>query len=595
VDETRIPLLRKIESVGELRLLSVDQLPLLADELRQFLIQEISERGGHFGANLGVVELTIALHFVFQTPDDYMVWDVGHQAYAHKILTGRRHLFAGNRVLGGISGFPSRSESIFDCFGTGHASTSISAAIGIAHQVSRLNTARRPRTIAVIGDGALTGGLAYEALNQLSECSLPILVVINDNQMSIDPNVGGISKHLNQLKNDDASGHASSIFDKLGIPYKGCIDGHNLSDLIGALREWDNDPKPCVIHVLTRKGKGFPPAEEEQTRWHAPGRFDKLSGRSIPDQQVLPPKFQDVFGRTLVALAKADQRVVGITAAMLTGTSLKMLMDEMPDRCFDVGIAEAHAVTFAAGMATRGARPFVAIYSTFLQRAYDQIIHDVALQKLPVVFCIDRAGLAGADGPTHHGAFDLAYLACIPNLTVVAPRNAGELRLMMYTALHHDSGPFAIRYPRGHALDHPDDSPIHPLLRYSAHRLVSGNSGMVISVGPMAAHVTEALNRLDHPIAIAHWDLRFVKPIDPELLQEALAYPFVLVVEDSCHRGGAGSAIGHALLEAGYRGKFRVAALPDAFVTHGKPEELYALHQLDAQGIYDHLHALLLD
>lgn len=595
MDETRIPLLRNIDNVAELRRLSESQLPILADELRQFLIHEISERGGHFGANLGVVELSIALHYVFQTPRDALVWDVGHQAYAHKILTGRRHLFAGNRTFGGISGFPSRSESPFDCFGTGHASTSISAAIGIAHQALSSHSSRRPRAIAVIGDGALTGGMAYEALNQLCGSTLPILVVVNDNQMSIDPNVGGMSKHLIQLTNRQASGQADSIFDKLGIPYLGCVDGHNLANLIEALRSWNDNPKPSVIHVITRKGKGFPPAEEEQTRWHAPGRFDKLSGQSIPERQLSGPKFQDVFGHTLLELAKSDQRVVGITAAMLSGTSIKMMMDQMPDRCFDVGIAEAHAVTFSAGMASQGARPFVAIYSTFLQRAYDQIIHDVALQKLPVVFCIDRAGLAGADGPTHHGAFDMAYLSCIPNLTIAAPRNAKELRLMMYTALKHDSGPFAIRYPRGHAPDNPNHGPVDSLVSYSAHCLATGRSGMVISVGTMATFVTEAFNRFDRIRDIAHWDLRFVKPIDPQLLHHALSYPFVLVVEDGCMRGGAGSAIGHVLLESGYRGKFKVIALPDAFVTHGSPEELYALHGLDAAGIFDHLQALLSD
>lgn len=595
MDEARIPLLRTIESIDELRRLNEGQLSKLADELRQYLIHEISERGGHFGANLGVIELTIALHYVFQTPLDSVVWDVGHQAYAHKILTGRRHLFAGNRVLGGISGFPNRSESEFDVFGTGHASTSISAAIGIAHQTHTTNLERSPRAIAVIGDGALTGGMAYEALNQLAESKLPVLVVINDNQMSIDPNVGGISRHLRQLKSRNAAGQPASIFENLGIPYTGCIDGHNLAKVIEALRAWDKNPGPGIIHVLTRKGKGYPPAEEEQTRWHATGRFDKISGKSFPDPQPTRAKFQDVFGQTLLDLAKTDRRVVGITAAMPSGTSLKIMMEQMPDRCFDVGIAEAHAVTFAAGMATRGLKPFVAIYSTFLQRAYDQIIHDVALQKLPVVFCIDRAGLAGADGPTHHGAFDLAYLSCIPNLTLAAPRNAEELRLMMYTALYHESGPFAIRYPRGHAPDCPDYGPIDPLMHYNACCLSPGRSGMVISVGTMATHVSEALHRLGRPDEIAHWDLRFVKPIDPELLQHALSQPFVLMVEDGCHRGGAGSAIGHALLESGYRGKFRSLALPDAFVTQGSPDELYELHRLDAAGILDHLQTLRCD
>jgi len=593
VDEAKLPLLWSIEGVAELRRLREAQLPILADELRQFLIHEISERGGHFGANLGVVELSIALHYVFQTPHDALVWDVGHQAYAHKILTGRRQAFAGNRVFGGISGFPSRSESVFDSFGTGHASTSISAAIGIAQQQTSPNGVRPSRVVAVIGDGALTGGLAYEALNQLAESKLPVLVVINDNQMSIDPNVGGISKHLRQLKNRCASEKSLSFFETLGIPYTGCIDGHDLNELIRALRLWDSDPGPGIIHISTRKGKGFAPAEEEQTRWHAPGRFDKISGKSIPEPTHPGPKFQDVFGQTLLELAQSDLRVVGITAAMPSGTSLKVMMEKMPNRCFDVGIAEAHAVTFAAGMATMGARPFVAIYSTFLQRSYDQIIHDVALQKLPVVFCIDRAGLAGADGPTHHGAFDMAFLSCIPNLTVVAPRNAEELRLMMYTALHHQGGPFAIRYPRGHAPDSPDQAPHQPLMHYSAHCLANGSSGMVISVGTMAAYVTQALDCLGRYRDIAHWDLRFVKPIDPELLRIALTQPFVVVVEDGCARGGAGAAIGLALIEAGFKGTFQVAALPDAFVAQGTPDELYAVCRLDSHGIHERLLALI--
>jgi len=594
VDEPAAQLIGNIDNTEDLRRLDSSGLNRLADELRAFLIHEISERGGHFGANLGVVELTVALHYVFQTPFDSIIWDVGHQAYAHKVLTGRRRDFAGNRRLGGISGFPSRAESPHDAFGTGHASTSIGAAIGIAQARKKdAATGRAARSIAVIGDGALTGGLAFEALNQLGGCTLPVLVIVNDNQMSIDPNVGGISRHLSHLKQNAGIAGRNSIFENLDIPYRGCFDGHDIQELLRVFREWDAQPVPCIIHLSTLKGKGFAPAEEEQTRWHATGKFDKVSGRLVEEPIRHTQKYQDVFGQTLLEMAERNANVVGITAAMPSGTSLKTMADRLPHRCFDVGIAEAHAVTFAAGMATQGLRPFVAIYSTFLQRAYDQVIHDVALQKLPVVFCIDRAGLAGADGPTHHGAFDLAYLSCIPNLTVAAPRNAWELRLLMYTALNHVSGPFAIRYPRGYAPDGSEPGPMEPLLNYTAVPLSPGQSGLVISVGPMATQVGDALDGMGQDHDIAHWDVWFIKPIDPMLLTQALSQPFVLVVEDGCRRGGVGATLGHELMEAGYRGKFQSMALPDAFIPQGSPEELYRLCGLDAEGIRAQMNALL--
>ena len=561
----------------DLRALHMADLPAVAEALRAFLIHTVSENGGHFGAGLGVVELTVALHYVFDTPNDSLVWDVGHQAYAHKILTGRAAHFHTNRKYGGLSGFPSRAESAYDAFGTGHASTSISAALGMA-LAARAQGKTEQQHIAVIGDGALTGGLAYEALNQAATEKVNLLVVLNDNAMSIDPNVGGMQQHLNKLR--QSASERPSLFEKLGLPYFGPVDGHDLPALLQALHAAKARGGVQLLHVLTTKGKGFAPAEAEQTHWHATGQFDKISGTRQPEKPQAGPKYQDVFGHTLLELARADARVLGITPAMPSGSSMLILQEALPERAFDVGIAEAHAVTLAAGMATQGMRPFCAIYSTFLQRAYDQLIHDVALQNLPVVFCIDRAGLVGADGPTHHGAFDLAYLRCIPNLVVAAPRNESELRNLLFTALQHN-GPFAIRYPRGNGRDALWQQPMEVLEIGQAAWLKQGEHTLVISVGTLAAPVEQAL----HDTAFAHADLRFVKPLDQNLLQDALAFERVVVVEDGCIQGGAGSAVGEWLLANGYKGAFQSLGLPDRFVAHGSPAELYAEVGLDVTGL----------
>ncbi len=562
----------------ELRRLPEQALNGVVEAVREFLIHTVSENGGHFGAGLGVVELTVALHHVFNTPHDPLIWDVGHQAYAHKILTGRADAFHTNRKWGGLSGFPSRAESAYDAFGTGHASTSISAALGMAIAARALGKTEQQH-IAVIGDGALTGGLAYEALNQAATEKVNLLVVLNDNAMSIDPNVGGMQLHLNQLRY--SANARPSLFEKLGIPYYGPVDGHNLPALLQALHAAKARGGVQLLHVLTTKGKGFAPAEAEQTHWHATGQFDKISGTRQPEKPQAGPKYQDVFGHTLLELARADARVLGITPAMPSGSSMLILQEALPERAFDVGIAEAHAVTLAAGMATQGMRPFCAIYSTFLQRAYDQLIHDVALQNLPVVFCIDRAGLVGADGPTHHGAFDLAYLRCIPNLVVAAPRNERELRNLLFTASKHETGPFAIRYPRGNGQDSHWQQPFEALPLGRGEWLKKGEHTLVLSVGPLADTVAQAL--ADTPFAQA--DLRFVKPLDEELLQAALSYERVVVVEDGCVTGGAGSAVAEWLLAHGYQGQFKSLGLPDAFIPHGSPAELYRFCGLDVVGI----------
>ncbi len=570
-------LLPQIEWPADLRQLSPAQLPELAAELRQHLIDVVSAQGGHFGAGLGVVELTVALHYAFDTPNDRLIWDVGHQAYAHKMLTGRRAAFSTNRRWQGLSGFPSRAESIYDAFGTGHASTSISAALGMA--IAARHQGLQPRWhIAVIGDGALTGGMAFEALNQAATEKVNLLIVLNDNAMSIDPNVGGLQEHLNALRNNVAA--RPSLFEKLGIPYAGPVDGHDLPTLLNALEAAKKQGGVQLLHVLTTKGKGFAPAEAEQTHWHATGLFDKISGTKQAEKPQLGPKYQDVFGQSLLELAQQFPNIVGITPAMPSGSSMIILQEALPERCFDVGIAEAHAVTLAAGMAAEGLKPFCAIY--FLQRAYDQLIHDVALQQLPVVFCIDRAGLVGADGPTHHGAFDLAYLRCIPNLIVAAPRNEIELRNLLFTAAQHDPGPIAIRYPRGNGQNSAWQQPFTSIEIGKAEWLRKGGRTLVISVGTLFEQVQQAI--ADMP-EVAHVDLRFVKPLDTEMLSQALQYDSIVTVEDGCVAGGAGSAIAEWLLAQGYQGGFKSLGLPDAFIPHGSPEELYRFCGLDAEGI----------
>lgn len=570
------PLLQTIDDPAQLRQLGRDQLPQLAEELRHFLLDAVSRYGGHLGASLGTVELTLALHYSFNTPHDRLIWDVGHQAYGHKVITGRRNQFHTNRQLGGISGFPVRQESPYDAFGTGHASTSIGAALGMA--LAARNEAPQRHHIALIGDGALTGGMAFEALNQAATEAVNLLVVVNDNAMSIDPNVGGLLRQLEQLRNGTHQG--PNWFENLGLKYSGPIDGHDTDALLDAFADYRRQGGVAVLHVVTVKGKGYPQAESDQVRWHAPGLFDKLSGNLHPVAPSPGPKYQDVFGQTLLELAEIEPKLFAITPAMPSGSGLVEFMQRYPERSRDVGIAEQHAVTLAAGLASEGWKPYCAIYSTFLQRAYDQLIHDVALQQLPVVFCIDRAGLVGADGATHHGAFDLAYLRCIPHLVVAAARNERELRNLLYTALFHN-GPMAIRYPRGNGNDPHWQQTLERLELGRGVWLKAGEHTLVLSVGPLADTVQEALEGTPY----AHADLRFVKPLDEQLLESALAFSRVVVVEDGCISGGAGSAVGEWLLAHGYRGTFKNIGLPDQFVPHGSPAALYQRLGLDVAGI----------
>jgi len=583
VADTPIPvgaLLAEVGTPAELRKLKSELLPQLADELRHFILDAVSAYGGHLAASLGVVELTVALHYHFNTPDDRLIWDVGHQAYGHKILTGRRENFHTNRRKNGISGFPKRSESEYDAFGTGHASTSISAALGMA-LAAKMQGQHQRRHIAVIGDGALTGGMAFEALNQAAVEEVSLLIVVNDNAMSIDPNVGGLLQHLLAIRNGQAEG--LNWFEQLGLRYNGPVDGHDINALGKALDDYDKQGGVQVLHIITTKGKGYGPAEQDQLKWHATGLFDKISG----SQQQLTnpkagPKYQDVFGQTLLELAQLDQRVFGITPAMPSGSGMNLLMQTLPDRARDVGIAEQHAVTLAAGMAAEGLVPFCAIYSTFLQRAYDQLIHDVALQKLPVVFCLDRGGLVGADGATHHGAFDLAYLQLIPDLIIAAPRNEKELRNLLFTALQQRELPFAIRYPRGNGNDTDWKQAFKMLHPGKGERLQSGQRATIISIGTMADHVSEAIAGLQD---IGHMDLRYVKPLDEQLLRQAAQTPLIITVEDGCIIGGAGSAIGAWLQANQYRGRFITLGLPDTFIEQGSQDELFADLGLDAAGI----------
>ncbi|MCS7154721.1 MAG: 1-deoxy-D-xylulose-5-phosphate synthase [Bacteroidetes bacterium] len=615
-------LLRQIDEPADLRRLPLNQLPQVCEELRQYIIDVISVIGGHFGASLGAVELTVALHYVYQTPYDLLVWDVGHQAYGHKILTGRRDRFPTNRQYGGLSGFPKRGESPYDTFGVGHASTSISAALGMA--IARDRKGERDRkVVAVIGDGGLTGGMAFEALNNAGALKTDLLVVLNDNQMSIDPNVGALKEYLaelaatktfNRIRDEIWKwlGHLKGLgeqlrhvaarledalvaaftpgmfFEALGFRYFGPIDGHDVFRLVRVLEDLRALPGPKLLHVVTVKGKGFGPAERDQVKWHAQGHpFDKITGQPLKGADApKAPNWQDVFGRALVELAQSDERVLAITAAMPTGTSVRLLMEAMPDRAFDVGIAEQHAVTFAAGLATQGFRPFVAIYSTFLQRAYDQIIHDVCLQQLPVIFCMDRAGLVGADGPTHHGAFDIAYLRCIPNLVVAAPMDEQDLRDLLYTALHHE-GPFAIRYPRGPATGMPLRPGFARIPIGRGRKLADGTDLALLSYGHIGTHAMRARQLLqERGISAACYDMRFVKPLDTALIDEAAErYPVLVTIEDGVLMGGFGSAVLEYLAERGYSGHVLRLGLPDRFVEHGSPAELYAEVGLDPAGI----------
>ena len=621
-----------INNPSDLKKLNEKELICLSQELRQFIIDNVSVYGGHFSASLGVVELTTALHYVFNTPEDQLVWDVGHQAYGHKILTGRKESFHTNRIYGGISGFPKRSESIYDTFGVGHSSTSISAALGMA-VASKYKKQKDKQHIAVIGDGALTAGMAFEAMNHAGVSNTNLLIILNDNCMAIDPNVGALKEYLtnittsqayNKMKDDIwklmgklgklgpvAQSVASklegglkstllkhsNLFESLNLRYFGPVDGHDLPNLIQVLSDLKNIPGPKILHCITTKGKGFPLAEQNQTLWHAPGLFDKVTGKIHKKEYstAQAPKYQEVFGHTLVELAKANPKIMGITPAMPSGSSLNIMMEQMPNRAFDVGIAEQHAVTFSAGLATQGLIPFCNIYSSFMQRAYDQVIHDVAIQKLHVVFCLDRAGLAGADGPTHHGVYDLAYMRCIPNLIVSAPMNEEELRNLMYTAQAKNNGPFVIRYPRGQGV-----MPIWRNKMVEIHigqgRIIKEGQEIAIlslgHVGNMAVAACEILKEED--VDVAHYDMRFAKPLDEALLHTIFKkFDKIISLEDGCIQGGFGSAILEFMADNQYAARVIRLGIPDKIVEHGEQEELYRECGYDTPAIVEAAKSLL--
>lgn len=577
-------LLNTIDSPKELRLLSQEKLPLLAKDLRDFIINIVATKEGHLGASLGVIELTIALHYVFDTPKDQLVWDVGHQAYGHKILTGRRDTFDTNRQIGGLSGFPNRLESDFDTFGVGHSSTSISAALGMAI-ASKLKGDCDTQHIAVIGDASIASGMAFEGLNHSGVTDANLLVILNDNAIGIDPSVGALKQYLTNVKKGTEK--QDNIFEALNFDYSGPIDGHDLPLLITELKRLKNTKGPKFLHVITTKGKGLRQAEENQVTYHAPGKFNKETGELNPKSNIKqPPKYQDVFGHTIVELAKQNKKIIGITPAMPTGSSLKYMMEQIPDRAFDVGIAEQHAVTFAAGLATQGMIAFCNIYSTFLQRAYDQIIHDVALQNLPVIFCLDRAGLVGEDGATHHGVFDLAYLRCIPNLIIAAPRNEIELRNIMYTAQLGLKHPIAIRYPRGRGENLNWQQPFSKLEIGKGECLKQGTKTAILSIGNMYKNVVEALEFLEEASAFSHYDLRFIKPLDETMLHEVFkTHDTVVTIEDGTLLGGFGSAIAEFKTKYNYLNKLISKGIPDHFIEHGTVLELQKTINLDSKNL----------
>ena len=580
----KLDLLNAINSPHDLRKLSQDQLSQLAKELRSFIIDIVSTKEGHLGASLGVVELSIALHYVFNTPEDILVWDVGHQAYVHKILTGRKDQFHTNRQFNGISGFPKRDESIYDAFGVGHSSTSISAALGMAI-ASKLKGDHEKQHIAIIGDASIASGMAFEGLNHAGVTDANLLVILNDNAIGIDPSVGALKKYLTNVKK--GAQIQDNIFEALNFEYFGPIDGHDIEKLLSELNRLKLIKGPKFLHIITTKGKGLKQAEENQVKYHAPGKFDKHTGELVPKENLSePPKYQDVFGLTLLELAIKNKKIVGITPAMPTGSSLKIMMDEIPERAFDVGIAEQHAVTLAAGMATQGLIPFCNIYSTFLQRAYDQVIHDVALQNLPVIFCLDRAGLVGEDGATHHGVFDLAYLRCIPNLIIFAPRNEIELRNILYTAQLGLKNPIAIRYPRGrgHIIDW--QQPFEIIEIGKSELLKKGETIAVLSIGSSAHNVTQAIDMLEFKSIVAHYDMRFVKPLDEQLLHTIYKeYDLIITVEDGTIKGGFGSAILEFASNFNYKSTTKILGLPDKFIEHGSINILQHSIGLDAESI----------
>ncbi len=611
------PLLSLIDEPIALReKISEDQLQQVCQELRQYIVDIVSEKGGHFGASLGVVEMTVALHYVFNTPYDQLIWDVGHQAYGHKILTGRRDDFHTQRKYKGLSGFPKRSESEYDTFGVGHSSTSISAAVGMA-VASKIKKEEDRQVIAVIGDGAMTAGLAFEGLNHGSTADCNVLVVLNDNCMSIDPNVGALKEYLtdittshtyNKVKDEvwnllgkiskfgpNAQAvahkiseslkstliHESNYFESLKWRYFGPIDGHDVDYMVKVMRDLKDIPGPKILHCVTKKGKGYEPAEKgSPTKWHAPGLFNKDTGEiiKITPKSPQPPLYQDVFGHTIIELAEKNDKVVGVTPAMPTGCSLKFMMEVMPERAFDVGIAEQHAVTFSAGMATQGLVPFCNIYSSFMQRAFDQVIHDVALQNLNVVFCLDRGGLVGADGPTHHGAYDIAYMRCIPNMVVSSPMNEEELRNLMYTSQLENQGPFSIRYPRGNGVLVDWKTPLKEIPIGQGRKVKSGNDVAFLTIGPIGNYALKACNELEEQgVSAALYDMRFVKPLDEVLLHEVFGkFKHVITVEDGCIQGGMGSAIIEFMADHGYTAQVKRLGIPDEYIEHGTQDELYA-------------------
>lgn len=616
--------MKTINDPSDLRKLTIDKLPAVCEELRQFIIDEVSHNPGHFGASLGVVELTVAIHYIYNTPSDLLVWDVGHQAYGHKILTGRKGLFHTNRQYKGISGFPKTAESIYDTFGTGHASTSISAALGMAVAASLKKETDR-KIVAVIGDGSMTGGMAFEGLNNAAVNNSDVLIILNDNNMAIDPNVGGVSQYLlnisrskpyNRLKREVWEGlgklngfgprarrlvqktegaikaallKESNLFESLGIRYFGPVDGHDVKYLTRVLHDLRNIPGPKLLHVITKKGKGFKLAELNQTAYHAPGLFDKISGLRLESEPAenKPPKFQHVFGTSLLELAELNDRIVGVTPAMPTGCSMNIMMEKMPHRAFDVGIAESHAVTFSAGMAAQGLVPFCNIYSTFMQRSYDQIIHDVALQNLNVVFCLDRGGLVGADGPTHHGVFDLAYMRHIPNMTVSAPMDEVELRNLMYTAQQNNMGPFSIRYPRGSGSVIDWHQPFEAIPVGRGRILTQGDQLAVLTIGTTGVNAAKAVSKLNsNGYSVAHYDMRFVKPLDHDLLHLIFKkFDRILTIEDGVVQGGFGSAVAEFMTDNRYVATIVRLGVPDRFIEQGTPNELIRECGFDEEGI----------
>jgi 1-deoxy-D-xylulose-5-phosphate synthase len=580
-------LLDTIKSPKDLRTIPEERLPQLAKELREFIINIVATKEGHLGASLGVVELTIALHYVFNTPDDILVWDVGHQAYGHKILTGRKEIFHTNRQLGGISGFPKRSESKYDTFGVGHSSTAISATLGMAI-ASRLKGQINKQHIAVVGDASIASGMAFEALNHAGVTNTNILVILNDNAIGIDPSVGALKNYLTKVTLNGAP-DTDNIFEALNFDYSGPIDGHDLGVLISELKRLKSVEGPKLLHVITKKGKGLRQAEENQVVYHAPGKFDAITGDLAPiKNEIAPPKYQDVFGKTIVELASKNEKIIGITPAMPTGSSLKFMMETFPERAFDVGIAEQHAVTFSAGLATQGFIVFCNIYSTFLQRAYDQVIHDVCLQKIPVIFCLDRAGIVGEDGATHHGIFDLAYLNCIPNLIIFAPRNEVELRNIMFTAQQGLSLPIFIRYPRGRGKILDWEKPFSKIEIGKAQVIKEGSEIAILSIGTIADNVLSAIEMIStsEKERIGCIDIRFLKPIDEELLHKVFKkHRTIITVEDGTVVGGLGTTVASFAVKNQYKNKIESLGIPDVFPEHGSIEQLRNISGISSEKI----------